>query len=349
MNETTIMLKEKLKNAVRFFYDLQRLRMQSDSRADKKAKKAEAHLDEDDKQFLSSTSKGLEKLEKEALKEVGRLSKDLSIYKEFLEGIRGVGPTMRGLLCAEIDIEQCETVSKLWRWCGLAVVDGVAEHPVKGDKLHYNPMMKSKMLGVLGDSFIKSCAVDAGGYHVNVPVKENGKQLYEPDPDNPGKERAVTRRVPLEGDPPYRKYYDEYKHRKESTMVDQCMGCRGTGKVTRVDRDADVAQGTKKPRSQTVCPNCNGTGGPAPWGACPEHRHKAARRYMVKRFLADLWVAWRTLEGLSVRPPYAEEYLNRAHHGPSEMQQVWNNVQRVFERTHSPIPTGARFERRVER
>lgn len=43
------------------------------------------------------------------------------------------------------------------------------------------------------------------------------------------------------------------------------------------------------------------------------HQHKAAIRYMVKMFLKDLYVAWRTIEGLEVRPPYQEEYLNKKH------------------------------------
>jgi hypothetical protein len=47
--------------------------------------------------------------------------------------------------------------------------------------------------------------------------------------------------------------------------------------------------------------------------AYPDHRHKAAIRKMVKEFLKDLYVAWRTLEGLPVRKPYEEEYLNRKH------------------------------------
>jgi len=45
----------------------------------------------------------------------------------------------------------------------------------------------------------------------------------------------------------------------------------------------------------------------------PMHRHKAATRYMIKMFLRDLYVAWRTMEGLSVRPPYEEEYLGKKH------------------------------------
>jgi hypothetical protein len=38
---------------------------------------------------------------------------------------------------------------------------------------------------------------------------------------------------------------------------------------------------------------------------------------MIKQFLKDLYVHWRTLEGLPVRQPYAEEYLGKVHSKPS--------------------------------
>ena len=37
------------------------------------------------------------------------------------------------------------------------------------------------------------------------------------------------------------------------------------------------------------------------------HRAQASLRYMIKMLLLDLWKAWRTYEGLSVRPSYHEE------------------------------------------
>jgi hypothetical protein len=43
------------------------------------------------------------------------------------------------------------------------------------------------------------------------------------------------------------------------------------------------------------------------------HQHKAAIRKMVKEFLKDLYVAWRTFEDLPVREPYAVEYLGKKH------------------------------------
>lgn len=51
-----------------------------------------------------------------------------------------------------------------------------------------------------------------------------------------------------------------------------------------------------------------------PWkDAKPAHRDRAAKRKMIKAFLSDLYVAWRTLEGLTVRPPYQEQYLGHKH------------------------------------
>jgi hypothetical protein len=43
------------------------------------------------------------------------------------------------------------------------------------------------------------------------------------------------------------------------------------------------------------------------------HRDRAAKRYMIKMFLRDLYQTWRALEGLEVRPPYQEQYLGHKH------------------------------------
>lgn len=54
---------------------------------------------------------------------------------------------------------------------------------------------------------------------------------------------------------------------------------------------------------------------PTPNGCTKGHMEARAKRYMVKQFLADYLTAWRTMRGLPVRPPYAEEYLGKVHHG----------------------------------
>lgn len=49
------------------------------------------------------------------------------------------------------------------------------------------------------------------------------------------------------------------------------------------------------------------------WGMSDGHRDRAAQRYMVKMLLAEIWRVWRTMEGLPVRVPYQEEYLQHKH------------------------------------
>lgn len=48
------------------------------------------------------------------------------------------------------------------------------------------------------------------------------------------------------------------------------------------------------------------------------HKHNMANRYMIKMFVRDLWVAWRTLEGYEVSEPYEVAFLGRKPHGYNE-------------------------------
>lgn len=143
----------KLKNAVRFFYDLQGLRIQASSRAAKKA--TCVFLDENDKRFLDETGNKLKELERNAIKEVARLLAGIPIYEGWLHEQRGIGPTLAGVLISEFNIDHCATPSQMWAWAGLAVRDGKADHRIKGQRTTYNPWLKSKMTEVLGGSLLK--------------------------------------------------------------------------------------------------------------------------------------------------------------------------------------------------
>jgi len=102
------------------------------------------------------------------------------IWTEFLVDVRGVGPLMAGVILSEIDIHKCNSISALWKYCGIDVVvyekDGEmveegrcrkAGHLVpktytnaKGEiketvGITFNPFLKTKLVGVLGGVFIK--------------------------------------------------------------------------------------------------------------------------------------------------------------------------------------------------
>lgn len=198
----------------------------------------------------ASTEKSLSKvLEKEL--------KSIPIYNQFLSEVKGCGPVMAGVIISEFNIEIATTVSKMWQFAGLnsgevrgniakgSKTEGTfsiekTETLVRGDKRTpgflspYNQFLRTKLIGVLASSFIKSKS-------------------------------------------PYRKYYDDYKLRLEQSQ--------------------NFVHGTEK----RWCDESKG------------HRDNAAKRYMIKMFLKDLYVAWRELEGLEVRKPYQEEYLGHRH------------------------------------
>jgi transposase IS116/IS110/IS902 family protein len=339
--------RELLRAAVRGHYDMQKLRIQSDARTTKKAAHAEAQLSERTKKKLATQAELFEGLERNSMSIIRDMLKEHPISK-WLAGVRGCGPTMAGVLISEIDIHRAKHASSIWRYCGLHVVDGQAARRKKGQKLDYNPWLKSKVLKVLGECMIKAS--------------------YDPKTKEPTK---------------YRSIYDGYKHRLKSMRV-PCKACDGTGiakptaeekkgeeglreELTRLietlsplqvkwlrgeeeaklpkklrehlieeklvdeddkltergqqlvaclpDPDAETGkQGKKKGRAATkkICANCNGEG-IGPWGKSDAHRHLAAMRVMVKAFLVDLYVEWRKLEGLPVFPSYAEAKLGIVH------------------------------------
>jgi hypothetical protein len=115
----------------------------------------------------------LEAQEKSHFRRLGNILKGYPIYNEFLLGVTGVGPAMAGVMLSEIDITKAEYPSSLHKYAGLDVAsDGQgrsrkkehledseyvdAEGEVKIKKgITFNPFLKTKLVGVLGSSFIK--------------------------------------------------------------------------------------------------------------------------------------------------------------------------------------------------
>lgn len=170
-----------------------------------------------------------------------------------------------------INIHIAETPAKLWAYAGLDVVttnprtglpDGrgrgrYKDHLVKRtyldkqgvekekDSITFEPFLKTKLLGVVADSFIK-CRT-----------------------------------------PKYRDEYDNYK-----TRIQQ--------------RELALAHMTEAQQISTI--------GKVFVPKSPLHIHHMALRYMIKRFLVDLYKVWRDLEGLPLVPEYSEAKLGMVHH-----------------------------------
>ena len=135
-------------------------------------------------------------LEEENIKLIAECLKGYPIWT-YLNAVKGVGPLMGGILISEIDIGIAQYPSQIWQYSGLSVAkDGQGmskrkEHLIlkkytdrngeKKEKLSitYNPFLKSKLMGVLAGQFLRQSAEKS----------------------------------------PYRKIYDDYKHRLETHPV----------------------------------------------------------------------------------------------------------------------------------
>ena len=248
----------------------------------------------------------------------------LPIYMEFLEDVRGVGPLMAGVIVSELDIHKCNSISALWKYCGLDVV--VYEEKVQVNKPEYCLTLRGKVVPgqfeTLKDAenYLADLAVsiDIGEYEIiedpdfkpefEMVIREEGrcrKKHHLVPKTYTNREGKITETVgisfndfvktklvgvlgssfiKLGGD--YRDVYDNYKHR-----------------ISNMPRHANKTKG---------------------------HIHNMAVRYMIKEFLADLWTVWRALEGLPVRPRYSEEKLGIVHSKPSHVQEILDRIATVY-------------------
>ena len=105
---------------------------------------------------------------------MGAVLKGYPIYNEFLEKVRGVGPAMAGVIISELDPHKAKYPSSFWKYAGLDVaqdgkgrsrqkdhlveteyIDGEGEVKTKMG-ITFNPWLKTKLIGVLGGSFLKA-------------------------------------------------------------------------------------------------------------------------------------------------------------------------------------------------
>ena len=281
---------------------------------------------------------GMEEQEKNHFKRFGPLLEDIPIWTEFLKGVGGCGPALSGIIISEIDIHKAEYPSSLWKYAGLDVAeDGKGrskrkEHLVereytaadghieKKNSITFNNRLKAKLCGILGPSFLRCGGVDspyAKAYYEYKNRLENHpmyrsvffigktkeelkaagdlfeltkKELAEKDFHGPffseevAKAYAKQKRIRL----------SVLKEEEEDETMDD------------IDPVEEVVEETPatKGRPQYVLLNVGNT---------KLHRHRMAIRYSVKRFLVDLYKAWRALEGLPVAPEYSEVVLNMPH------------------------------------
>jgi hypothetical protein len=279
------------------------------------------------------------KNEEHHFKDMEKILKKIPVYTDFLEGVRGIGPAIAGIIVSEIDITKSEYPSSLWKLAGLDVVwigkytdDKGKEHTIRGqeidawyansenidkpilaegkyevhfeavgrsrkdfclvtksyinkagdeaerDSITFNPFLKTKLIGVLGTSFLR-----AGIANVD------------------GKKMGGARRLELAKEEGYDP--KDYQEMDEEQAVIVYLRARGHVVVVEPSPYA-VIYNNYKNRLKNDARHAEKT---------DLHKHNMAIRYMVKRFLADLYKQWRALEGLIVAPEYSEGVLGKVH------------------------------------
>jgi len=209
---------------------------------------------------------GIERQEREQFRLMGDALEDVPIYVAWLDQQKGVGPAMGGVLVTYFNVHKAIYPSQFWAFAGLDVGPDnkgrcrIASHLVERQYTAKDGSTKKKMSTTF-DPWLQSKMLGVFGQSL------------------------------LRAGSPYKKCYDDYKHRI-STDPARVMG-------TLLDKKNLYAAGRKEEAD-------------AIWHKWRIHR--AASRYMVKMFIKDFWKAWRELEGLPIVPSYHEAVMGHRHH-----------------------------------
>ena len=140
--------------AVQSYYDAQKLRISLSNRIGDLVR--EKHFTQEEADFrFSPAFDFLKKAEHVFAKDIKHESKEHPMYP-WLISVRGIGPVLAGGLLAYIrDIGRFDTVSKLWAYVGLHVIDGVAPKRRRGEKANWSTPLKT-LCWKIGESFVKA-------------------------------------------------------------------------------------------------------------------------------------------------------------------------------------------------
>lgn len=273
-----------LRRKARAYYDIQEMRLQAQGRLLKKHPTMQIELHPDDLKKIQTRVDELEAIEKGALVDLEEELHAMPFYVACIEPKRktqykGLGPRMAGVILSSFDIHRADTVSKMWKFAGLAPIpcrrcrqcftvvkpEGETDPETGEARMFQHPPNAAGL----------KCPHAKTGIALAMTVASGQKMSPKPGEKLAYNAWLRTKLVGVLGPvlmrlgSPYRKYYDDFKQRWQSA-----------GK-----------------------------------GRSDAHRHQAANRYMIKMLLLDIWREWRTFEGLEVRPTYQEEKLGHIHSG----------------------------------
>jgi hypothetical protein len=260
----------------------------------------------------------IKEIEKNTLKNMKEILERFEFYNQWLAKVDGIGVATASPIIAEIDIYTATTVSKIWQYAGLNSGYVFGKKAILKNK-YREPM--GVMVGTLPPDKDKNERVV-----IKTPDLVKGDKMTEGYlcPYNKYLKKSmmgVIADIFIKHQTPYTKiFYDLYvpgrfrdpkqKHKNGIPFME--LKPHLAGQYGRYDLSEKLTNERRKGEIIQI-----------PWkDTTPKHREFAARRAMMKAFLRDVYVNWRTIEGLEVRPPYAEEYLGKVHHDDVLYQQA---------------------------
>ena len=308
--------RQALRRAMRYFYDLQKLRISQGNRGHDWTDRTEPDapreptpgqsnaidLAPDVAQHFVHLNEQMSAVEKSALKVVEDLLMQEPFYAQRLsvdrEKWRGLGVTFAAVMLAEIDIEKAENVSKLWKYAGIAPIGAwreketfelveILESDSNGTPLRYRLRPYKSMKPVKpGDEDKEAKAAK----------KRNVEPQAAKNPD--GSDRLIRSGESMRPTKGQKLPYNAFLRTKLLGVFCGNVLKSGNEHFRKFYDDYKHRLVSSVPMR----------------GRVDGHRHAMSMRYMGRMILLELWQEWRAFEKLPVRSLYAEQYLNLVHH-----------------------------------
>lgn len=288
----------KIYTLVNVYYDIQKVRIIAGNRFS--AAVRDGWMSEEEaKAEYKRVEDSLKRYEKDITKDIGAYAYDHPVWEAWLSRVRGVGPIIAGGLLANIgDIAKFDTVSKLWAYAGL--------HTLKVDEATGKRWFPTEEEArIWAERFVDRARQKAEGQD-NKFTKKQAEAV-----------RSRTMKGVCWGDDVQTETVAAKRRKGQvsnwnSTLKTLCWKIgesfnKVSGPYQRKlnafkeqdqAKHPDVVESDKKDRDgNKIRLYTKG------------HIHNRAKRKVAKLFLSHLWRAWRELEGLPTREPYAKEYM----------------------------------------
>lgn len=287
--------------------------MSSDKTNLETGEKMKCRLPEDVQVDLQETAKRQRQKASKLETAMHRELRKLPVWNEFLKLAMPSGIITGAYLLSEIDITICNKPSQLRRFLGLAVIGGHLERRRKGEKNHYNAELRTR-LWLWATAVYKGCFRDGERVKTSkyMQVWIDWIHRMETSERISGREKNPVERVTGSDET---MTWERVQSANATSRRERESWIDGTDADERADKRnetvdtecASEADKTMKPERAYTRDDTN----------TPERKRWSKTNGWVKSadlLALDLYVIWRTLEGLPVWPTYLEGVVRGAEH-----------------------------------